>query len=90
MELPWVIAGTLAAVVLLQLLHRVVGALASVVWTACLLAYGMWALTSGQHAAFLGIPVRPWAFGLFMSGMLAYNVWVLVRAIRVRGRQRSA
>lgn len=84
MELRWIIVGTLAVVVVLQLLHRVAGAAAGVVWTLGMLAYGLWALGEGQHIAFLGIPVQRWTFATFMVAMLGYNVWVLVRALRTR------
>ena len=89
MDLRWIILGSLVVVVVLQLLNRVVGAAAAVLWSVALLVYGGWALNQGQHVAFLGVAVPRWLFAGFMLSMIAYNVWALVRALRAR-RPRSA
>jgi hypothetical protein len=81
-ELRWMIVGSLALVVVLQLWHRTLGACAAVVWSSTLFLYGIWSFGQGLEMTFLAIPVPLWLFVGAMGGMLGYHIWAFVRVLR--------
>jgi hypothetical protein len=79
-----VLLATFVAVIVIQVINRKAGAIASVVWSLGLLGYGSYVLQQGTKIAFLGVPVKMWHFVTFMGVMLGYNVWVLVQLSKRR------
>lgn len=77
-----VLLATFVVVVVIQVVHRLAGAIASLVWTVGLFGYGFYLLNGGAQIVFLGVRVQMWHFVTFMACMLAYNTWVFVRVLK--------
>lgn len=86
MSLNAILLGSFLVVVVIQVVNRPAGAAAAVLWCLGLMGYGAWAIEQGAELAFLGARVQLWQFFTFMSAMLAYNAWVLVRSLKHRAR----
>lgn len=76
--------GSLGLVVVIQQIHRSLGASAAILWLVALGAFGGNALGQGQKVQFVGIEVPNWLFAGFTLGLLTYNGWVLYRSVRSR------
>lgn len=81
-----VVLVTFLAVIVVQAINRRAGAIAAIVWCLGLAAYGYWMFQSGAQIALLGVRIELWHFLTFMAAMLAYNTWVLVRALKAPTR----
>lgn len=79
MPIEWMMVGSLGLVVIVQQLHRGVGAATAIVWLVALALFGGSALYEGKQVFFLGIRVPNWLFAGFSVGLISYNVRVFVR-----------
>lgn len=79
LSVEWMMVGSLALVVILQQIHRGIGASAAIVWLVALAVFGGNALHEGQLVSFLGIRVPDWLFAGFTIGLIAYNARVFAR-----------
>lgn len=83
-------AALIAALLLVAVTHtmsRVGGALATVGWCAAALVYGVVQFSAtGTGLTFMGIQTPPWLYIAAMIAVAAYNVAVVVRAVRGRKR----
>jgi hypothetical protein len=84
-QTTWLLLGALLAIIALQAVHRVAGALAAVVWCAAVTAWGLDELAKGAQISFFGI-TDPRVFVVVMSALTSYNIFVLGRAWRARKR----
>jgi hypothetical protein len=80
----WALLGGLVVVVGLQLVNRLVGAVAGLVWTIVLVGYGWQQLQEGAEIRFFFIRGEPRVFYIGAATFLAYSIFVLVQAIRRR------
>jgi hypothetical protein len=84
MSFQVIVLGSFVAVIIVQMVHRTAGAIATILWALGLLAYGTWTIQNGAQLAFLGVPVKLWHFLAFMAVMLVYNGWVAWRLLKSR------
>lgn len=77
-----VLFATFVAVVIIQVINRLAGVIASIVWTIGLSGYGFYILQGGAKVEFIGLQVEPWHLAAFTAVLLAYNTWVLVRVLK--------
>jgi hypothetical protein len=80
----------LFGVVLLQVTHRLLGAVAAIMWCFLLMAHGMSVLDTGQRIRFFWGELQSWQLAAFLGAMVAYHGSVLVRAWRLRRRHQRA
>lgn len=90
MTVPSALLVAFVGVVVVQITHRLVGAIAAMLWCLVLLGYGVNALEAGQRIRFFWGELKTWQLVAFLGGMMAYNGWVLVRAWRLHRHQRRA
>ena len=90
LTVEWMMVGSLGLVVILQQIHRGVGASAAIFWLVALAFFGGNALYEGQRVTFLGIRVPNWLFAGFTLGLLAYNARVFARWFADTKKRKSA
>lgn len=74
----------LIAVAVVHTRSRLAGAVFAAVWVAVALAWGIAQFRMRASVHFLGIDLPPWIFYGFFTGLLVFNVAVIVRALRRR------
>lgn len=79
LSVEWMMLVGLGLVVILQQIHRGIGASAAIVWLVALAVFGGNALYEGQLVSFLGVRVPNWLFAGFTLGLIAYNARVFAR-----------
>jgi hypothetical protein len=84
----WALLGGLVVVVGLQLVNRILGAVAGLVWTLALVGYGWQQMQEGAEIRFFFIQGDPRIFYVGSATFLTYSVYVLVQAIRRRPTQK--
>lgn len=79
LSVEWMMVAGLGLVVVVQQVHRGVGASAAILWLVALAFFGGKALYEGQLVSFLGIRVPTWLFSGFTLGLIGYNGRVFAR-----------
>lgn len=82
--------ASLLGVALIHTRSRIAGAFAAATWCVAACAWAVFAFRAHGPLLFLGIAAPPWVYFTFLGGLFAFNAGVVAKALRRRGRDRSA
>lgn len=89
MPVQWILLGTLVGCVAIQMVHRLAGAVATLIWSISVAVWGYFEIQSGADIRFFFLRGSPELFIPIMLGFIAYNTWVVARTWRDGKRARG-
>ncbi|MFZ9889878.1 MAG: hypothetical protein ACO3JL_20470 [Myxococcota bacterium] len=90
MTVPSMLLVGFFGVVLLQVTHRLLGAVAAIMWCFLMKAHGISVLDTPQRNRIIWGELHSLQLAAFLGAMVAYHGSVLVRAWRLRRRHQRA